>query len=643
MKANMKKGAKISPRPSFWKFWDLKKKPQEKKKESAKTKGKKKIKFDRRRAALVFGVLAGLLVLIVGFYIYMRVFDDQILPNVKVGLVPVGGLSVDAAAKKLEEVGKKNITEKIKLHINDKNFEESVENLGLNYDYKTSAQKAYKLGHNHSKIKNIYLSARAIFGPIYLLPELTGGKEQVKSWVQTIALEIDDPLQNANLEVRDGIAYVIEPKDGKQIDQAETVSRIINTFSNFTPPDLTLERKATYPQISKQDAEELADKAKELVKDSLVLLIDEEKFTILPGILGEWIELKVKGDGRNGEKYISFSADKIATYLKDNIAPSVNRQPRDAKFSFSGGSISVIQDSVSGASLNSEKASRGIVELLEDISRERKMEVSLDEEKAKINEEVVNNVAKYGIREQIGSATTSFGNSPQNRIHNIKTGAGLLNGILIAPGEEFSTIGHLGSISGASGFLPELVIKEDRTVPEFGGGLCQVSTTLFRAALNAGLKITERTNHSYRVSYYEPPIGMDATIYSPKPDLKFINNTPNHILVQSGVSGNSITFNFYGTSDGRRVEISNPEKYDETPPGETIYVEDPSMEPGTEKYLEHGHAGAKAVFYYKVYSANGGLKLEQTFQSVYVPWPARIVRGPEKPPEEAGGEQPPAQ
>lgn len=633
MKANMKKGEKTSPKPSFLKFWG-------KKKKAAKEKGKKQIKFDRRKISLIFGVAAGLVVLFAGFCIYIQVFSTKILPNIKIGTVAVGGLSIDAAAQKLEEIGKKNVTEKVKLHINDKNFEESAENLGLDYDYKASAQKAYNLGHGLGKVKNVYLSARTIFGPIYLLPELTSGKEQVKSWVQTIALEVDDPLQNANLEVRSGTAYVTEPKDGKQIDQSETAARIINSFSNFTPPDLTLERKATYPQISKQDAEVLADKAKELVKDPLVLVIDSKKFTINSNTLGKWIELKVKDTDKSGEKYVSFSADEIATYLKDNIAPSVNHQPRDAKFSFSGGSISVIQNSVPGASLNNEKASRGIVALLEDSSRERKMEIALDEEKAKISEEVVNNVAKYGIREQIGSGTTNLGNSPQNRIHNIKTGAGLLNGILIAPGEEFSTLGHLGSISGASGFLPELVIKEDRTVPEFGGGLCQVSTTLFRAALNAGLKITERTNHSYRVSYYEPPVGMDATIYSPKPDLRFVNNTPAYILVQSGVSGSSITFNFYGTSDGRRVTTSDPEIYDVTPPGDTIYVEDPGMEPGAQKYLEHAHPGSKAVFYYKVYNANGGLKLEQTFKSVYVPWPARIARGPEKPPEETGGEQP---
>lgn len=609
------------------------------KKASAK-KDKNKHSGKRRRIALIIGMVAGALVLVAGFWGYTTAYKNKILPNIKVGGINIGGLSVEAAQARLEEAGKKVTDGSVSLHIGDKNFKESASILGIGYKYNESAQEAYELGHGNSKLENLWLSTRALLGPIYLSPNLSDGTEQITGWIGTVALEVDDPLQNANLEIRNETAFIIEPKDGNQIDQPGIIARIIESVAYFTAPDLTVERETAYPQITKQDAQDLAEEAKTLIKDSLVLTVDGRKFTLYPNNLGEWIKLKIGSKEKDNKKYVSFDEIKIRSYLDENIAPSVNRQPRDAKFAFSGGTISVIQNSVPGSALNSEKTAEGIVKLLENKDTERKMAITLEEQPAKINEAVVKNVAKYGIKEQIGSATTGLGKSPQNRIHNIKTGADLLNGVLIAPGEEFSTIGHLGSISGASGFLPELVIKEDRTVPEFGGGLCQVSTTLFRAALNTGLKITDRTNHSYRVSYYEPPIGMDATIYSPRPDLKFINNTPAYILVQSSASSSSVTFNFYGTSDGRKVTISEPEKYDETPPGDAIYVEDPSMEPGTERYLEHAHAGAKAIFYYKVFNSSGALKLEQTFRSVYVPWPSRIVRGPEKPPEEAGGDQP---
>jgi vancomycin resistance protein YoaR len=105
--------------------------------------------------------------------------------------------------------------------------------------------------------------------------------------------------------------------------------------------------------------------------------------------------------------------------------------------------------------------------------------------------------------------------------------------------------------------LPELVIKENKTTPEFGGGICQVSSTLFRAAIYSGLKITERRNHSYPIRYYLP-YGMDATIYEPRPDFKFINNTPGPILILSEVVGTELTFRFFGTRDGRSVTVDGP-------------------------------------------------------------------------------------
>ena len=179
-----------------------------------------------------------------------------------------------------------------------------------------------------------------------------------------------------------------------------------------------------------------------------------------------------------------------------------------------------------------------------------------------------------GLKELIGTATTSYAGSPSNRRYNIANGTKYLAGKLFKPGEEFSVVKSLGAVDATTGYLPELVIKENRTTPEYGGGLCQVSTTLFRAALNAGLKITERKNHSYRVSYYEREVGpgLDATIYLPSPDLKFLNDTPGWILIQGTVNNakSEVTFELYGTNDGRRSVVGKPVVYDITNPPDPI-------------------------------------------------------------------------
>ena len=169
---------------------------------------------------------------------------------------------------------------------------------------------------------------------------------------------------------------------------------------------------------------------------------------------------------------------------------------------------------------------------------------------------------QYGISDLLGLGETGFKGSSANRTQNIRTGSSRYQGVFIKPDETFSFNSHLGPIDGAHGFAPEMVIKRNGIFPEFGGGLCHVSTTMFRAALKAGLPIVERTNHAFPQAYYNPP-GTDATIYTGYLDLKFRNDTGNYILIWPEIKGTVLKFNLYGKSDGRRVELAlPPTKYD---------------------------------------------------------------------------------
>ncbi len=171
-----------------------------------------------------------------------------------------------------------------------------------------------------------------------------------------------------------------------------------------------------------------------------------------------------------------------------------------------------------------------------------------------------------GINELVAVGESDFSGSPRNRIHNVTVGADKFNGLIIARGEEFSFNRYLGDVDAEHGFLPELVIKPEGTIPEFGGGLCQVSSTTFRAAMNAGLPITDRRNHSYAVAYYAPQ-GTDATIYPGSADLKFVNNLSSSILMRTRIVGRKLYFEFYGTKDTRTVSFEGPVQYDKKPDG----------------------------------------------------------------------------
>ncbi len=263
---------------------------------------------------------------------------------------------------------------------------------------------------------------------------------------------------------------------------------------------------------------------------------------------------------------------------------------KNAKLAFADGKVNAFSLSKDGYEIEVEKN----FEKIEKALVENPFEKNLDLETVVIKPEVTSaDLDKYGIRESIGQGISNFRGSPKNRIHNIRVGASKFNGVLIKPGEEFSFIKTLGPVDKSTGYLPELVIKVDKTIPEYGGGMCQVSTTMFRAALNSGLKITARTNHAYPVQYYAPQ-GTDATVYIPSPDLKFINDTPAYILIQSRIEGTQLFFDFYGTDDGRETKLVGP------------FI------------TSRGEKGAmKTVLYQEVYDKNGNLVRKSEFKSNY--------------------------
>ncbi len=245
----------------------------------------------------------------------------------------------------------------------------------------------------------------------------------------------------------------------------------------------------------------------------------------------------------------------IKSYI-DDLARKVNRDPIDAKFQIEDGRVAIFSEPQDGIVLDAEKSVEAIKSALKNKEVERPLTIELPfvAKKPAIDYEDANNL---GINSLIGEGTSNFKGSPKNRIHNINVAASRFNGVLISPGEEFSFVKTLGEVDAEHGYLPELVIKHNKTEPEFGGGICQVSTTTFRAAIYSGLKITARRNHAYPVSYYNPQ-GMDSTVYIPNPDLRFINNTDGHILIQTSIDGTVLKFQFYGTNDGRKIIIEGP-------------------------------------------------------------------------------------
>lgn len=327
---------------------------------------------------------------------------------------------------------------------------------------------------------------------------------------------------------------------------------------------------------------------------------------------------------------LSYDLEPITNYLQ-YLERKYNNEPVDALFRLENFRVVSFRMEKEGKRVLTKKAINELLTWLKPINlkNRQKIEIVVKEEiiKPKITLASVNNL---GIVEKISEGKSDFSGSLPERIHNIKIALAKFHGVLIPKNEIFSFNKTLGEVSFETGYKKAYIIKNGRTILGDGGGICQVSTTLFRAALNAGLEIVERHPHAYRVSYYENdgPPGFDATVFAPEVDLKFKNNTPAHILIQGAIDENQnlLVFTFYGKKDNRQIEISPPSIFDIQPPLPPIYQEDPNLKKGITKQVDWPAWGAKVKFHYKVIN-EGKIIIDQDFFSFYKPWPAVYLVG----------------
>lgn len=452
------------------------------------------------------------------------------------------------------------------------------------------------------------------------------------NFLKDIKTKIDQPALNASVEKDNYQLSIKNSSDGRVLDEQLFINNIKDNFGNLRSNDIvliTLKQKPQINDLMAQKAKETAEKI--LSYEKISFNYKDYKIEVLREELFDWLIFDLRKNevaslmkiySSNQEKeslMVSFDLAKVSKFF-DSSAYEFEKKPVNAKLAMSESGPKIIAEGSDGFMINRIKLIENMeLSVISDFS---KFELPVEETGSIVNK---TNIDKLGIKELIGEGISDFSGSPVNRIHNIEVGAEKYNGTIIAPGEEFSFTQRLGIVDANAGFLPELVIADNETRPEYGGGLCQVSTTMFRVAIYSGLPITERHPHQYRVFYYEPA-GMDSTIYIPSPDLKFVNDTKNYILIESEVSGTNLIFRFYGTKDGRNVQVDDPYIYNITSPPAPVYIYTDSLPAGEQWQVDSAHAGADAVFGRTITYADGSKK-EEEFSSHYQAWPAKFKVG----------------
>jgi len=368
--------------------------------------------------------------------------------------------------------------------------------------------------------------------------------------------------QNASLALDSPDQLTLVPShDGQVVD---TQQLITNLESVITAQrwDATIDLAVVVASAEVQDNEtNLAlTYANQLLTNGFSLTFNEEEIIIKPFTIRRLLTFAEQTDPHNQQNYIlgvQFDPIELTNYLTTTISPEIDQAAENARFVMQDGRVEQFSLPQPGQQLDLARTTDNIASALTRREHNTTLAVAVTEPAVA----GLADIKQLGLTTKVSTGVSDFAGSPTNRQHNIAVGAARYHGLLIPPNTEFSFNEFLGPVNAATGFKPELVIKENVTTPEYGGGLCQVSTTAFRAALNAGLDITQRRNHSYAVSYYGKP-GLDATIYPPYTDLRFLNNTLGYILIQTSIDGTSLSFDFWGTDDGREVTIDGPVTYD---------------------------------------------------------------------------------
>ena len=544
---------------------------------------------------------------------YRLAFRNLIFPKVAIAGIWVGGMDKETALKLVENYFAAS-PNKVILRNEGKEIT-SIEKIKVERNFGWAVEQAYGIGRSGNILTQIAEQTKVLFAAREIAVPINYDADELAGYVDQLAIETDrDPIW-PKLVKKNGVITVSPGSDGIKINKIQLIKTIIEGWGK---PETQLIEVPTDKISAKEDVQLVTNAIQALnkwgdkkikfgYKDYELTLSNEEMMAIY-GLTGEAV---------NEDQF-----EQLLTKIKQQV----ETEPKDAVFVFEDNKVKEFKPEIVGVKVDAPALKTKLATVLAEADKEA-LEIPVIQSLPKVKTGDINNL---GIKELIGVGKSAFAHSIAGRVFNINLAASRINGTLVAPGEDFSFNQAVGDISRASGYQSAYIISGGKTVLGDGGGVCQVSTTVFRAALNAGLPITERKAHAYRVGYYEQDSkpGIDATVYNPSADLKFTNDTGKYVLVQTKVDTKKMTMTveIYGTKDGRVVTVSEPKISSQTPPPATVYVDDPTLPVGQTKQIDWSAWGAKVSFNYKVIKGEETV-FEKTFYSNYQPWQAVYLRG----------------
>jgi vancomycin resistance protein YoaR len=579
----------------------------------------------RRRAAArarlwtrlgVLGLVLGLVAVVLG--LVFAGSADRLAEGSHIAGVDVGGLSPGEAQRLLERRSGRLSRVPVTFTAAGSTFRLTPHSLGVEVDWRAAVATAERQGAGFGVVRGYRRLQLQVF-PQDLAPPTHAYEGAVSYELGLLGKAVDSPHREARL-VRRGLHISISPGTvGRVLDRPAARRLIVRSLASFSRAPVMLPVRSDPPTVTVASLAAAQRSASQVIAAPVTVTVGPTRLRI-----PRWRLAKILRLPRDPGTPLALAGPAADAYFA-RLVKAVDRDARDADFAVGADGAVRVVPSAPGVLLDvSRSAGRILTAAERATNRVARLAVSRQEPQRTTAE-----ARAMGITGSVGAYETIYGGEA-NRIHNVQLVAHLVDRKLIPPGATFSFNGATGERTAAKGFREAPVIINGELQTGLGGGICQVSTTIFNAAYEAGLPITARTNHALYISHY--PLGRDATVNYPDIDLKFVNDTPHWLLLRTWVGSSSLTVSLYGTPQHRRVETVAAPLRVVAPPTVSKTV-DATLDPGEIVVDDSGVPAQATSVERKVYSRAGKLLSDQTWYSSYRSEPRLIRVGPKAKPK----------
>lgn len=568
----------------------------------------------------LIALAAFLLVLAFGFIAFQIYFSARVLPGVSVWNIDLSGKSLDESAAALEAAfNAKFNTARVDLSDGQTAWIANPIDLGITFDARATAQAALDLSR-----RGVDGQAQVLLNGADLAPRIVFNANVARAYFEQMAAQIDRPPIDAGVQLNGTQVITTPAQIGRELNVEAALLLLPDLAKTDGPKRIVLPIDTEQPRLT--DVSTVAAQLQTILNRNLTLMLanpapgEPASWDLTPQQLLSFLMVDKATDGSAIE--VKFKAEALRAGLAD-LAQQLDRAPENARFIFNDETrqLEVIQPGKIGRALD---ITATLTRMTEALARgASQVTLVVNEQRPDFYDDA--SAAGLGITELVSTGQSLYAGSSVERMKNIGAATTSQHGVIVKPGEVFSFNHNLGDVSLDKGYAEALIIYNGRTIKGVGGGVCQVSTTAFRAAFNGGYPIIERWPHAYRVGWYERGSGpgLDASVFSPVVDFKFKNDTPYHILVEAyanDVAGR-LTFKLYSTSDGRQVAISEPIVENVIPHPEDKIEEDAALPAGTRQQVDYAADGAD-VTVKRTVTRGGQVISEDRVFTRYQPWQA---------------------